>query len=231
MLQPRERQQQESPTERRLVWLTGLLVVVGLLQVIAIGVQAWIYHRQAKLMAAQLRVTEEMLNATRDAFTLTHRPRLIVRSVVEKGFEEHVVNALKDGTFWIANVGMTDATVLRVMAQWLVAKRLPMENPVNRLVDESDRPPERVAAGAVIERRLPAKTLDFEEYKALADAKELAAKAKGLRDPTAKRLFLVGYVKYVDQIGTFRRTYFCRRYDAVTGRFRAVRDPDYEYAD
>jgi hypothetical protein len=48
-------------------------------------------------------------------------------------------------------------------------------------------------------------------------------------------LYLVGSIDYFDELGTFRRTGFLRRYrkgtDAFVDRFIPIRDPDYEYAD
>jgi hypothetical protein len=44
-------------------------------------------------------------------------------------------------------------------------------------------------------------------------------------------VYVMGYVEYVDDIGTPRRTGFCRRYRKSKDRFFAVDDPDYEYED
>ena len=45
-------------------------------------------------------------------------------------------------------------------------------------------------------------------------------------------LFFRGFILYRDRNNHVkRRTSFCRRYDFEAMRFRAVEDPDYEYAD
>jgi hypothetical protein len=44
-------------------------------------------------------------------------------------------------------------------------------------------------------------------------------------------VYVVGYVIYIDNLGISRRTAFCRQLDYSTGRFAAVSDADYEYAD
>ena len=51
-------------------------------------------------------------------------------------------------------------------------------------------------------------------------------------------MYIMGYIKYVDDIKTPRQTYFCRQYrlpgerqgeDIRARRFFAVNDPDYEH--
>jgi hypothetical protein len=49
------------------------------------------------------------------------------------------------------------------------------------------------------------------------------------RAPHAKKLYLLGYVKYRDEMKNLRRTFFCRRFDPKEGRFSEVLNPDYEY--
>jgi hypothetical protein len=47
----------------------------------------------------------------------------------------------------------------------------------------------------------------------------------------AKRLYVLGRIRYVDDLGISRETAFCRRYAPADDRFVPVIDPDYEYVD
>jgi hypothetical protein len=44
-------------------------------------------------------------------------------------------------------------------------------------------------------------------------------------------IYVMRWIEYRDEIGTPRRAAFCRCYNADTGRFFAVDDPDYEHAE
>jgi hypothetical protein len=56
--------------------------------------------------------------------------------------------------------------------------------------------------------------------------------------PTATNLaveksffFVLGWVGYVDKLGIYRMTHFCRRYNVSLKRFLIVRDEEYENCD
>jgi hypothetical protein len=46
-----------------------------------------------------------------------------------------------------------------------------------------------------------------------------------------KSLYVLGWIGYTDDLGIYRITAFCRRYDIAKDRFVPVDDLDYEYAD
>jgi hypothetical protein len=45
------------------------------------------------------------------------------------------------------------------------------------------------------------------------------------------RLYVMGWVRYTDNREVIRYTGFCRQWRHPERRFRAIDDPDYEYAD
>jgi hypothetical protein len=45
------------------------------------------------------------------------------------------------------------------------------------------------------------------------------------------RIYCLGFIQYRDGMKIERRTAFCLQYDAQTGRFNRIVNPDYEYAD
>jgi hypothetical protein len=49
--------------------------------------------------------------------------------------------------------------------------------------------------------------------------------------PRVWHLWIMGWIKYADQLGFVRRLSFCRLYDYKTNRFVVVNDADYEYED
>ena len=44
-------------------------------------------------------------------------------------------------------------------------------------------------------------------------------------------VYLVGWIGYCDELGSFRTTYFCRKLDRPTERFAKISDDEYEHAD
>ena len=60
-------------------------------------------------------------------------------------------------------------------------------------------------------------------------ASEIKAELLGARGTL--RFYLLGWVRYSDELGIEREMGFCRYYDEALMRFVSVKNPDYEYAD
>jgi hypothetical protein len=159
--------------------------------------------------------------AARIAFYLTHRPRIIIRNVVIGDLDSAISGSLNltGGTLRLANIGETDAFILKAWHILIVLDRLPMSNPAND-ADAPDDLPITLPPGAVHVLQLENLTIQN-----LSDFR--AVRGTGHDDT----LFLIGWVKYRDRVATIRRTYFCHRFDAKIARFIPVEDPDYSYTD
>jgi hypothetical protein len=83
-----------------------------------------------------------------------------------------------------------------------------------------------IGPGMVLELQLP----DLEVTATMSSIINENVRAKRDRRPTPHpgTLFLVGYLKYGDEIGS-RRTYFVFKYDVETLRFEPVDHPNYSY--
>ncbi|MDP3719336.1 MAG: hypothetical protein Q8T13_16365 [Acidobacteriota bacterium] len=162
-------------------------------------------------------------DVAKETMLLTHRPRLIVRNVVVDGFDQGILDdKLTNCRVLIANTGTTKATLIKAHAEWLFAKHLPMENPVSK-VHHPDQDPAVMGAGAIRTINMGEFSFDFDGH--------LTIFGEGEPHPRAPKIFVIGYVKYKDDLGILRRTYFGRQFDRVKRRFIEVDHPAYEYAD
>jgi hypothetical protein len=168
---------------------------------------------------------------------LQFRPKLIVRNVVInpieviKGQPEYdsilITNFPVFGQFYIVNVGGTDATVTEVYSEvtWQYFA-LPMKRPYEGKVGNILSKPAILRSGQSMPWRFDsAPVLDINPYriKQPEDWKEVKER---------RRLYVLGFVVYADDLGFERRTAFCRYLNPATQRFTAVEeDPDYEHAE
>jgi hypothetical protein len=165
---------------------------------------------------------------SRIAFMGSQRPRLIVRSVVLEspissdgetlGF--FVQDVAVKGIAQIVNAGATPAKIIQshCSVMW-TREELPM------------RP---VYAGAAANDFVRHKHLEPGRSRAVRFSSEevLGEEAKAIAaSAEVYRLYVMGFVDYEDDIGTVRRTAFCRMYYPGLKRFRPVENPDYEYSD
>jgi hypothetical protein len=193
---------------------TCLLYRITRRQALLFANQNKIMGRQSTIMNGQLVATEQSASAANDAVLFTHRPRLKVRAMV---VNIRTVNTSPNGTFIIAtNVGTTTARLIKMYVQWIVAARLPMENPMHSSFDRTTQPQD-ISAGGFVKLSLPDFPLSDN------DVYDISA--------GTRTLFVFGYLKYTDQKHILRRTYFCRRYDLELGRFVKEKNPDYNYTD
>jgi len=122
------------------------------------------------------------------------------------------------GQFYIANSGGTDAHVREVDCRvWVDAEdgRLPMKRPYEGQVGT---PMDKVLS--------PGQSMPW------TFSREQALMHQGLNIGTgATVLYVLGRIGYTDDLGIYRWTCFCRKYNPTTERFTPIDDPDYENAD
>jgi hypothetical protein len=177
-------------------------------------------QRAAKAAQDNATAAKESADAAMASIILTHRPRVILRNIDVPDIEK----ASCDGTggeIWATNIGNTTAHVIKFDAVWFIGDKLPIRNPYARS-----------APTQAIVKPLPAGTSDKFVLPDLP-VKELVTHRAIHDDPDilGPALYLIGVLKYRDDLTNLRRTGFCRRYDRHSGRFRPVDDQDYEHAD
>jgi hypothetical protein len=131
------------------------------------------------------------------------------------------------GRFCIVNVGGTDATVTEIHAEvtWDYFE-LPMIRPYDENKPHPLSSPMTLKSGQSITWPFRStKDMDINSYR--------ITKPEQWKDSTrpSRRLYVLGFIVYADDLGLERRTAFCRYLDPATQRFVAVRDADYEHAE
>jgi hypothetical protein len=173
--------------------------------------------------------TKKIAKASVEQNILTHRPKLIIRSVVIPWMEIlnrktplKVLNETKlddgqlGGFFYAVNVGNQPATIRSLDEHMFFGDRLPME-----------RPYEAGAGRRITNFRLqPGQSCKISFTPMATRSSELADTAV-YEHP----FFVIGRIVYVDELGNCRETGFCRRVDHHRERLVVVDDFDYEYAD
>jgi hypothetical protein len=247
----------QSPTESRQTepqqpadsdgnsWINPNWVIAFLTIVLAgAAVAQWLdVRRQANAMESQLDVMRgqvalaqrsvdvantnaqaalDTATATKQSIILTHRPKIMLRNVDVPHIEH---GGYGDGTLWATNVGDTVAHVFKFDAMWFVGEHLPMRNPYAR-AEPTKTNIKNIQPGSSQHFDLPA--IVFPQDDQLTWHRAIHQEP---RIPEPTHLFLIGVVKYRDDLDNLRRTGFCRRYNRQTGRFEPVDDPDYEHAD
>ena len=157
------------------------------------------------------------------ALLFSNRPNLHVRHIVVNGLESATAGALIHGDAYVTNVGVAQATLLRVHAQWLIVDALPIENPSLTALDHTTSPTE-MRPSSFVKLSLPMLALKPEDLASLK-----AMRLRSFADDR-RRLLLVGYIKYSDNVG-LRRRYYAYRYSPSRNRFVQVKHPNYNYED
>jgi hypothetical protein len=180
------------------------------------------YAAKKAAKAAESAARETMLQAEdlRQAKILEHRPRLHIRNVVlrqplfQRGMPIH-------GQFYVSNVGGVRAHVVESHCEilWNV-NGLPMERPYegkdgnNAIPGNPTIAPGSSTVGVFI-----------------SEAPFLLDAIPGSSQPGIPKLYILGWVDYMDDLAIRRRVAFCREFMQREGsaRFYPVNDPDYEY--
>jgi hypothetical protein len=172
----------------------------------------------------------EAIALTRNTFIAANRPKLIVLEVVvwqPSSFEkmcacepyEFIPGEELRGHVELVNIGGTPANI-EFMCQTIswTQKHLPMSPPYNTL--SINRSEMILAAG---ERHTWAGMKSRNPMGQEADAINVGGEGW--------RLYVMGWIRYTDDRKIILYTRFCRQLQYPERRFRAIDDPDYEYAD
>ena len=237
--QPATEERQQGPARppsdwHDWLWSNGpadwaLVVIAGLTGFAAFRtLQA--LNSQVKANADAASAAKTSADRARDALVMTHRPRLKVGPLTVDGIDDkgRVNVALTNGIAYITNVGVLPATFLKCHAEWRFTETLPPNNPVREVLDR-DTIPTTIAPGGVHKVTIEDRTVDTGEYIALNNAVEsFLAGIPREQIPNNGTLYLIGYVKYSDEIGV-RRTWFAFEYDPERHFFAEVDHPIYSY--
>jgi|CZKY01.1.fsa_nt_gi hypothetical protein len=211
-----------APLERSEWWL----VIIAALTGIAIAYQAREMTRSTKEMKASTEISKK-------ALVLTQRPQIVVRAfyfseIRGVGGITHVSNRIEAGSFctgqyYIENCGGTDARIREIYSEVFIADKLPMKRPYEG------------KEGSKEEKILRPGTSTFYLFGRMEPLDDSTAQALNVRreiiGAQPKSLYVLGWIGYTDDLGIYRITAFCRRYDIAKDRFVPVDDLDYEYAD
>jgi hypothetical protein len=208
-----------------LTFFTFCLVCVG-------AIQAGLFVYQLRYMRIGLKDTENAANAARDAvnaqrdeFNATHRPKIRIKHVVLKKDIWQGEPIVIDVT--CVNNGTANATLLQIGIDYFVVREerpLPIRTAINAV--------RNYGARLEVGRNCLITDIDINRI--------LSAEENADIQQNRARLYCVGYISYLDGGQRMRITGFCRvltlpkievARTVENCRFRRFRDPDYEYED
>jgi hypothetical protein len=171
---------------------------------------------QVGMIVIQFLVLFRSIPSVEAAVSTRNRPRLVIRHCDLEVFEPGKLAKV----LWIAeNMGNSAATILEAHATLLAMRRgtLPA-------IPEYDKRNHAVG-GIPVEVGRGVRFVQFStEEVAAGDHDAVTRLGTGV-------VLFYGYVLYEDSQKIRRRVGFCRLFDAYTGRFTVLDDPNYEYAD
>jgi hypothetical protein len=161
-------------------------------------------------------------------FISTHRPRLRVRNVVldqpPRGEPLFKTGRVIGGQLDIVNIGVNRALIHDGHCSVFCTREgLPMRRPFSE--EQVNLRPDKTTLWSG-----ESTTVTF---RSAAPAPEHIENA-GSRVIHGWNVYVMGWVTYLDDSNAVRRTGFCRKFKAShfgEGRFRAIKNPDYEYED
>ena len=202
-----------EPKEKVLLGITdffNFLLVVFTGALVICNIKLW---KAAKKSAD---AAKESIELVKQGFFATHRPKLRVHSIWLRKLDStpDFINDSKpimhQVVCSISNTGKTTATIRRMSIKFeRLNKPLPVPSYSNPNVIE-----QTIASGDTV-----TKSCDVGAF--VVDCSI---------DREVNDLYFFGYIDYRDDIGTIRRTAFCRLYNRETKRFTKVDDEDYEYS-
>lgn len=178
----------------------------------------------------QARITNDALKLSRDEFVSTWRPKLRVRNIVvsrtpkDRELQETFMpGKALECRFYISNVGGTPTRITEAFGMAFQSQvDLPMARPYEGKGGNLVIPAKAIRPGQSVPMQFVS---DW--------AMDESSRTIGARTIGHQRLFVMGWIVYVDDIGIERRTAFCREFKRKTdwdgGRFNIVKNPDYEH--
>jgi hypothetical protein len=168
----------------------------------------------ALVTGRQARLSRESIDLAREEFISTHRPKIIVYGLEFSGdlTEDKPVPV----GFRYVNSGDTNAEITGFGTT--IVRIIPPALPAGlEFRPQTMEPPIEVPSG-MHGFRLTIDTIGADQIASFESVMY------------SENVICAGYVLYRDGNGTRRQTGFCRQYDAATGRWNAVQDPEYEYS-
>jgi hypothetical protein len=246
---------EDSQIQRELALFTGGLVLVGILQTVVMLLTWRIYRRQAHemrrqrhemrrqrhvmyrqwkamgaqagLMTGQLSEMQKSRELETKVLVLQYRPKIIVRDAKASDFNVAELGQPSKANvkFTFINTGGTPAHITYgTAAMWSVeASKSPAPIEFER-GDDSLIDPVTLQPGESIE---VGTTLDA----GVTNDIQWANYHQSLPTEPAKYIYLLGVIRYVDDLGITRRTGFGRKYDPKTRTFLPEDNADKEYVD
>ena len=216
-----------------LLWITNLAIAVatGVLAMYAV-LQTRASRIAAQAAKASADAAKMSAEAARQALILTHRPRLLVWPIEVEGFDRRRIgDRLINGRVFVTNIGVLTATIQKFWAEWNFWDLMPPDNPAHRVdqgVASVECPPGHYVTFSLPEYEVPVNVFMAINNSAEAAEGQFAGSSRSLTQPPPGKLYLVGCVKYRDEIG-LRRQYFAYSWEPSQGRFKAVKHPSYNY--
>lgn len=173
----------------------------------------------------QVILTRESIELARKEFNASNRPKLRVRNVVMR--PPNIRDPLSQpfdplnlihGQFYISNTGNAAARIVEGHAEiWTHdGDRLPMDRPY-------EGKPGNIQSQILVEAGSSAPMT-------MANDSFLPDQEMSVRIKTGvQRIYVMGWLEYLDASLVRRRMAFCRKYDASLSRFVPVDNPDYEH--
>jgi hypothetical protein len=222
-----------SPIGRFGAVLSSWCPPITLLVTVVIAV---VYYLQLKAMREAVDEARKASDASRDsadaakqAFLTTHRPRIAVKFMWIQGME-HMSQGLS-GQFRVFNSGETKAILQSYYSNIIILPTLPAMAP---LQEDGHEFTGELLPGEFTQGHLPTggvKTVNFQELNALRNRIEDVRKHGKDTESNPHNLFVVGWIKYLDEGKVPRTVGFCKKYNFATHRFEREADEDYEYGD
>jgi hypothetical protein len=189
-------------------------VVVGVLQFIALIVQAFVFWRTLKTVGRQTHETKKAADAAKksaDALVNIERPWMMLETIEPKPLWPLIFNRTKpDIVVFFKNFGRTPAWIVESTFRFVLLEQTVLSLPLQyaettRLPDGEPVPPGSRAVGIEVSLEISG-----ESGRDLTDADIRAIEFGN------SRLFLYGFVRYRDsfyeQTEEIRETFFCLRY-------------------
>lgn len=196
--------------DKAAVWINAILAIVGFIGIVIAIITLIKIHRQTEIAARTL--------------VLTQRPRIEVRTFYfsqsrgvglpdpPSGISEA---SFAEGQFYIVNTGGTRAIIKEIVCKVFIwGGILPAKRPYEGEI------------GSQEEKVLEAGQSTFYLFGLMGDLIDTET-SNSLRLGVQK-LYVLGWIGYTDDLGIYRITHYCRRYDPSKGRFSSVDDIEYE---
>jgi hypothetical protein len=188
--------------------------VVGLLQLVVFGVQAWQLKKTVE-------ATQKYAQTAREEMISAHPPNIIVRRIVLNpnigDADFHIGNVL-NGSFDVINRGRSKCTITQNHSMiFITDKALPMKPPYGSL-------PPHPLINISLETGYAYNDLPIREGVTInADIINATSPASNWK------LYVMGWIDYLDSLGRpVARLYFCRVWSPTHYRFLPLDNPDYE---